>query len=608
MGTTTGLKSTSFVPDGIGGYRQVGSLSDPFDVAATVADLLTPVSDPSGGRMTSGLFDAEGNYIAPKDYPGGQDAYNAMIAANEGPTSEELRDLFSENLTAGDIYGDPLAGYEGVRDPVAGAVSAAMQNDYLNSILETDPALDTPSTLETLSQAQQDAKTEDMLDSILSNQAEDGTGFTNESARIAAEGVLIGKIAQAGVTDPAAQEAALNSAMGSLEEGGSGLDAVKAAAAGAQDFVEGLLKAAKDAVDAGYDKIADILPDGAMPDTVGVDPTTGQTTVVYGKTSGTPVLGGTVGTRGGGTYAGVTTTGSAIFDKLIKVIKEGGDIGSIVEATTGLPSDIVDPAVKGAKKVAEKAAEVLTLDNEDDPSKVVLTTTGKEALDPNSTNQVLTVGDDTKEVAGNGVEIVTGNEALDPNSTNQVLTVGGGADAVDTLLGGDEWQNDGASTVEEVISGRIIGDGLDAGTGPDEVVDPEPPELPPLPPELPEPPPELPPLPPELPPLPPEPLPEVPEPLPEVPDPLPEVPEPPPEVPEVPDFGGQGFMGVQTKPGDLVDLGPLYDISASSIFQEPRGEDEQDTLSYLYPNLGGSDIVQDYDIEELIRFLENQRG
>ena len=85
-------------------------------------------------------------------------------------------------------------------------------------------------------------------------------------------------------------------------------------------------------------------------------------------------------------------------------------------------------------------------------------------------------------------------------------------------------------------------------------------------------------------------------------------PEPPPEVPEVPDFGGQGFMGVQTKPGDLVDLGPLYDISASSIFQEPRGEDEQDTLSYLYPNLGGSDIVQDYDIEELIRFLENQRG
>jgi hypothetical protein len=71
--------------------------------------------------------------------------------------------------------------------------------------------------------------------------------------------------------------------MESLESGGSGLDAVKAAAAGAQDFVEGLLKTAKDAVDAGYDKLADFLPEGAMPDTVGIDPTTGQVYCGLGK-------------------------------------------------------------------------------------------------------------------------------------------------------------------------------------------------------------------------------------------------------------------------------------------------------------------------------------
>jgi hypothetical protein len=87
----------------------------------------------------------------------------------------------------------------------------------------------------------------------LSSQGENETGFVNESARIAAEGILKGKIAQAGVTDPVAQEAALKSAMESLEGGASGLEAVKAAASGAKDYVEELLKTAKDIIDKGYD-------------------------------------------------------------------------------------------------------------------------------------------------------------------------------------------------------------------------------------------------------------------------------------------------------------------------------------------------------------------
>jgi threonine synthase len=63
-------------------------------------------------------------------------------------------------------------------------------------------------------------------------------------------------------------------------------------------------------------------------------------------------------------------------------------------------------AVEGAGAVAKKAAEVLTLDDENDPSKVVLTTTGSEALDPNSTNQVLTVGDDTKRCLVMGLKLL----------------------------------------------------------------------------------------------------------------------------------------------------------------------------------------------------------
>ena len=550
-------------------------------------------------------------------------------------TSEELRDIFSDNLTAGDIYGDTLAGYEGVRDAVTSAVTAAMQNDYLNSILETQL---TPEEKEAqllgLSVEQMNAKTEDMLDSILSSQGENETGFVNESARLAAEGILKGKIAQAGVTDPAAQEAALKSAMESLEGGASGLEAVKAAAGGAQDFVEGLLKTAKDAVDAGYDKLADFLPEGAMPDTVGVDPTTGQVSAVWGKTSGTPVMGGTVGTQGGGTYAGITTTGSAIVDKLIKVIQSGGDVNSVIEAATGLPSEVVDVAVEGAGAVAKKAAEVLTLDDENDPSKVVLTTTGSEALDPNSTNQVLTVGDDTatddEEIVGDGVETVTGDEIIDPTSTNQVLTVSDTTKKDDEVLGGGAWQNDGAGSLEEVVGGRVIGPGLDAGGGPDdkvvddkvleevvgpritgpgldagggpdevvvdgkvleEVVGPritgDPFTFTPI-------------LDEEEPPVADE----------EVPPVLDEEvpPEPPPEVPEIPE-AASSFFGVRTKPGEKVGAIDFYDIGGESIFQDrDNSEEEEDPLAFLYSNLGDSGIVQDYDIEELIRYLAETRG
>ena len=472
--------------------------------------------------------------------------------------------------------------------PELGMISDAQYTDRIISMIEDGYYYgQTPEQLEAerlgLSVAQYNAKTEDMLDSIM------GIQGATESGLAAAESILKGKIAQAGVTDPAAQEAALKSGMESIEKGGSGLDAVKAAAAGAQDFVEGLLKTAKDAVDAGYDKLADFLPEGAMPDTVGIDPTTGQTTAVYGKTSGTPVLGGTVGAQGGGTYAGITTTGSAIVDKLIKVIKEGGSASSVISASTGLPGDVVDAAVEAAQTV-KAGIEANTLDG-NDPSKVVLTTTGSEALDPDSKNQVLTVGDDNKEVLGDGVTTTTGDEIIDPNSANQTLTLGDDTKKDDEILGGGKWTNDGAGGYDEVISGRIIGDGLDAGTGPDDkvvddkVVDEvisgriigDPFTFEPVADE-------------EVPPI-----------LDEVP------PEPPPEVPEVPE-AAPSFFGIRTEPGEKVDIDYFFEAFGDTIFAPKVRENEEDPLAALYAGYAEGGIVQDYDIEELIRFLENQRG
>jgi hypothetical protein len=56
--------------------------------------------------------------------------------------------------------------------------------------------------------------------------------------------------------------------MESLEGGASGLEAVKAAAGGAQDYVEELLKTAKDIIDKGYDDTIAKLPKILVPETI----------------------------------------------------------------------------------------------------------------------------------------------------------------------------------------------------------------------------------------------------------------------------------------------------------------------------------------------------
>jgi hypothetical protein len=69
------------------------------------------------------------------------------------------------------------------------------------------------------------------------------------------------------------------------------------------------------------------------------------------------------------------------------------------------------------------------------------------------------------------------------------------------------------------------------------------------------------------------------------------------------------FGVVRTKPGEKVGALDFYDIGGPSIFQSgAKTEEEEDPLAFLYSGYAEGGIVQDNDIEELIRYLENTRG
>jgi hypothetical protein len=454
-------------------------------------------------------------------------------------------------------------------NPELGMISDAQYTDRIISMIEDGYYYgQTPEQLAAadlgLSVAQMNAKTEDMLDSILSSQGENETGFVNESARIAAEGILKGKIAQAGVTDPAAQEAALNSAMESLEQGGSGLEAVKAAAGGAKNYVEEVLGSAKDILDKGYDAVFDKLPDWAKPRAVGVDPTTGQTTAVFGDpVQGTSVLGGQVGTVGGGTYAGVTTTGNAALDAVLAAVKDGvglEDLGTIVGAATGIPGGLVDAAVNTAKVVKE-GVEKTTLDEEDKGTKVFVNDSGAGPTDLDE--DVMGPQYDPDKPPGTVVpdDKVTPSERVigDPFVFEPPPVVLDEVTPSERVIGDPFVFEPPPVVLDEVTpSERVIGDPF--------VFEPPPVVLDEVPPVA-----------------------------------LEEVPPPPPEeVPEVP----RSFAGTTTRrmvPGDLVDIEYLYDIGGPSIFAPTMQDEEDKYRPYVYSGFAEGGIVQESDLEQLLK-------
>ena len=403
-----------------------------------ISGLYNSTSDPSGVLTRQAQDAAIVNQVMASI-----EAENAGAAkANTGGLKTDFPGT-NYDLTSDSIGGyavDLGSVYSLFPDAVTGAVSAAMQNDYLNSILETQL---TPEEKEAqllgLSVAQMNAKTEDMLDSILKSQGENETGFVNESARIAAEGILKGKILQAGVTDPAAQEAALKSAMESLEGGASGLEAVKAAAGGAKDYVEELIKTAKDIIDEGYNATIGKLPEILTPESILADIVTGNVTSVFeiGETGGalpgatSPIFGGTVGTVGGGTNVGIMTTGNAVLDAVIRAAEGGVDakdiesvVGAVISANTGIPTDVIDAGISGAKGAIDAAKTVIGS-----------SVTGEDGSgdDDDTTNVTLTGGTATTRTCDDGS--VVGISETCPEDITTLIGGDGTGTGDSTLMG-----------------------------------------------------------------------------------------------------------------------------------------------------------------------------
>ena len=540
---------------------------------------------------------------------------------------------------AGDRFGsgiDYLSAVTGIDYPdyVAEAINDAQAQDYINSLLEEQM---TPEQLEAqrlgLSVEQMNARTEDMLDSILKSQGETETGFVDESARLAAEGILKGKIAQAGVTDPAAQEAALKSGMESIEKGGSGIEAVKAAAGGAQDYVEELLKTAKDIIDKGYDATIGKLPEILTPESILADIVSGNVTGVFeiGETGGalpgatSPIFGGTVGTVGGGTNVGIMTTGNAVLDAVIRAAEGGVDqqdiekvVGAVIADTTGISKEIIDAGIGGAKEAIDAAKTVVgaNVTDGDDSTEITVGATTKTCSDgtvvgideacPTGTTTVITGAtgtgdstlmgpfetdpcDDPKYATLNPVECggVSDREIIDDDLVAKTKDCSDPAyaaanpvecavDIVEKDCSDPEYA--AANPVEcGVISGDPCDDPAYAASRPGEcgVISGDPCDDPAY--------------------------------AAANPAECGIVVPPQPEVPEIPQEM-QAYRAVQTKPGGLVDIDYLYDIGGQSIFAPTMEEEDKYNPLGMYSPYAEGGIVQDYDIEELIRLLESQRG
>lgn len=123
MGTTTGLLGTSYrYSPSTGSVRVDPNLAyDPYSR-----------NHPSFNPTGEGAGFNEGGLTALQTDERFEPTVNASEAAQAA----------AQQAIASGVYGDVLAGYEGVRDPVTSAVSAAMANDAYNSQIENADAPD----------------------------------------------------------------------------------------------------------------------------------------------------------------------------------------------------------------------------------------------------------------------------------------------------------------------------------------------------------------------------------------------------------------------------------------------------------------------------------
>ena len=562
------------------------STSDPSGVLTRQAQDAAVVNsflgaDPSGGREGSGLFDAQGNYIAPDSYPGGQDAYNAMISESEGPTSKELRDIFSDNLTAGDIYGDTLAGYEGVRDAATSAVIAAMQNDYLNSLLEEGQ-------YKGLSAAEQ-------LDLFTTLQATNAPRFisSEEGIRPATEQEtadfyddIVDYLLGLGSVPKTTEDTVIEGTLGENQEEIDrffGIFNNAETDASTVEKIQEQVRRIGSAVGKAQDTVFDLLGI-PKPDYSVIQPNAPGGTVIWGKPSGGVF--GRIGTTPGGTVTGVQTGIPALdilLGKVADVASGRATTGDVLNTET--IKDIIVQTAGDELGIPGDPNQILA-DLKEIGSKVFYDDeTGKLGVDlgdgsATPTGETPTLGSDrvTTTTTGGGITSTLPTGETPTLTTDKVTTGGVTLDKAPTLTtdrattGGVTLDKAPTLTTDRATTGDVILDRAPVLVT-DRTNTIEDPTLTERTPTL-----------------------------------------TTDRADEVPGGGGGGGglgqqSGVRTVsggPGDVVDIDYLFDITGQSIFApvlEDENEDEEDKYRpYVYAKSGG--MINTYDaVDKLIRFL-----
>lgn len=479
-----------------------------------------------------------------------------------GPADTEIRTLFESSQA----YGDPLAGYEGVRNPLGAAVGAAQAKDAYASAVEEgvipgdqkqfrygftdDPLVAAISYDQRIKEIEGVGGDASQLKEALTTIQDDYK--QNQD--------IVDYLADIGLQQEAA---AANDPPSLLDKG------IDVAQKGIETVQDGI-NTVGTKVGEGIDKVFELLNLPNPTKIIGA-PAQKSGTVVWGQTGGSPVIG--AGTTGAGTQVGATT-GNAGLDAILNRVT--GVLTGKVAADEIINQDIIREILVGQASEELGVSVDAVEDGIEELNKV------KDAVIP-PTAYGVDLGKEPK-IGSSGVEQldVTGDMgALDtvtkgtriPPATDKVKNKGVGADSKNKGVGAGE------------ISDRVIGEGLKGTTPPPP--DDSPPDDPPkvvIPPT------------------------DTVSPKGDVPVPKGDEPALKGDLP-VEQSSGTFTGGIRTSPGELVDIDYFYDIGGESIFApKAKSKEQEDPLAYLYSGYADGGIVKDSDVQQFIQYLMGTRG
>ena len=295
---------------------------------------LIPVSGPGGTPITSNapvsmdsIFSGLGNTSSAANAGGG----STYFPETSGPPTSGPTDVFS--------LGDAVGLFP---NPTTGVVIAAQQNDYLNSLLE-EQGVASSYPYGTLNPYQQNAKIEDMLDSIMQFEGQD------ESNQLAIQSLVAGEMNRLGITDPNAINAAVQGASQfASTEGATGLGAVGAAGNAVSDYIKDVIGGAAD----WFKETAGLVV---------LNPVTGTVQGTWNVPGSQPVIKiPGMQTIPGTNTTGAVTTGIPIIDAILdNVINQEGAspeevrdiIESVIAGQTGIPKEVVSAGGAGIDEI-----------------------------------------------------------------------------------------------------------------------------------------------------------------------------------------------------------------------------------------------------------------